>query len=519
MAIRRRTLLAAAPISVALLRTARAEGSSAGTLRVGMGAHDVGQLDPHRAVGTPDRVPVGWMFSGLVRFAPGAIDPAQIEPDLATNWDVSPDHKTWTFHLRRGVQFHAGYGELTADDVVFSLRRATSSKTSAFATDFAAFDTVDALDPLTVRITLKHPVPSLLGIVANYAGGYIVFQKAVEQRGDGFARAPVGTGPFAFHALAPNQSLDLVAHDAYFRGTPQLKAITYRFLPSNASRDLAFQSGEIDLVSGVQDQTWVNRMRRMPNVAVDVFEPGELSQLNLNVTAKPLDDIRVRQAIAYAVNRPELVRWKGGDIARAPESVIPIGYLGFSADNGLQQHDLDKARQLLRDAGYPNGLTIKMIHTQLPDMLATMQVVQAQLQKAGITLDLQLVEHPTYHQLIRKDLSPIVFYDAARFPLADVYLTQFFDSHSTVGTPTAVTNFSHCSVADREIEEARTETDSTKQLVLWAEAQRKIIADVCAVPLIETLQVWARTDRLHYGFPLKGSLSLGPLITEQTRFA
>ncbi len=516
--IRRRTLLAA-PASLALLRPAAAQGTPKTTLTVGMGAHDVGQLDPHRAVGTPDRVPVGWMFNGLVRFAPGTIDPARIEPDLATSWEASPDRKTWTFHLRRGVTFHAGYGELTADDVVFSLLRAANPKTSAFATDFAAFDTVEAPDPATVRITLKQAVPSLLGIVTNYAGGYIVCKRAVDERGEGFARAPVGSGPFAFRSLAPNQSLNLVAHDAYFRGAPKLKAIVYRFLPSDASRDLAFQSGELDLTSGVQDQTWINRMHRMPHVVVDVFEPGELSQLSLNVTAKPLDDIRVRQAIAYAVNRPELVQWKGRDVARMPESVIPIGYLGFTADNGLPQHDLAKARQLLSDAGYPHGLTIKMIHTQLPDMLATMQVVQAQLQKAGITLDLQLVEHPTYHQMIRKDLSPIVFYDAARFPVADIYLTQFFDSHSIVGTPTAVTNFSHCSVADQEIEAARTEPDAAKQLALWATAQRKIIADVCAVPLIETLQVWARTDRLAYGFDLKGSLSLGPLITEQTHFA
>ena len=516
--IRRRALLAAAPSTLALARAAWAQGTSKTTLTVGMGAHDVGQLDPHRAVGTPDRVPVGWMFNGLARFRPGTADPALIEPDLAESWEASPDKKTWTFHLRRGVAFHAGYGELTADDVAFSLKRAANPKTSAFASDFAAFDTIDAPDPATVRITLKHVVPSLLGIVSNYSGGYIVSEKAVAERGDGFTRAPIGTGPFAFQALAPNQSLDLVAHDGYFRGAPKLKKIVYRFLPSDASRDLAFQSGELDLTSGVQDQTWVNRMHRMPHVIVDVFEPGELSQLNLNVTVKPLDDIRVRQAIAYAVNRPELARWKGRDVSRMPQSVIPIGYLGFTADNGLPQHDLDKAKQLLSEAGYPNGLTIRMIHTQLPDMLATMQVVQAQLQKAGITLDLQIVEHPTYHQMIRKDLSPIVFYDAARFPVADIYLTQFFDSRSIVGTATAATNFSHCSVADAEIEAARVEPDAAKQLELWAAAQRKIIAAACAVPLIETLQVWARTDRLDYGFGLKGSLTLGPVITEQTRF-
>jgi peptide/nickel transport system substrate-binding protein len=151
-------------------------------------------------------------------------------------------------------------------------------------------------------------------------------------------------------------------------------------------------------------------------------------------------------------------------------------------------------------------------------MLSQMQVIQAQLKKAGIILDLQVVEHATFHQMIRQDLSSMVFYSAARFPVADVYLTQFFHSRSIVKTPTAVTNFSHCNAADAEIDAARTEPDEAKQIALWHEAQKKIVAQMCAVPLIETLQAWARHDDLDYGYDLKGSLSLGPLVTEATHF-
>jgi len=481
-------------------------------------SQDIGTLDPHMAVGTQDRIPVSWIFNGLVRFKPGTIDPAQIEPDLAESWEKSPDGLTWTFHLRRGVQFHAGFGEMTADDVVFSLKKAANAKTSAFSGDYAAFKNVEAVDPYTVRITLSQPVPSLLGLVANYSGGFIVSAKAVQQRGTDFARNPVGTGPFAFSSVTPNQDLEVVANDAYFRGKPQLRKVVYRFMPSTASRDLAFQTGELDVTDGQQDQRWVDRMRRLPNVVVDVMDPAELSQLYLNVTRKPLDDIRVRQAIAYAIDRPQLLRWRGTDVAREPHSVIPTGYLGYTTNNGLPAHDLAKAKQLLAEAGYPDGFTIKVIHTQNPDMLAAMQVVQAQLAQAGIKLDLQIVEHATYHQMIRQDLSPIVFYSAARFPVADTYLTQFFDSHSIVKTPTAVTNFSHCSVADHDIEAARTEQDPEKQSDEWADAQRKIIAEVCGVPLIETLQVWAHHSNFDYGFPQKGAMATGPLITEQSHF-
>ena len=407
---------------------------------------------------------------------------------------------------------------MTANDVVFSLEKAGKAATSAFSADYAQFAAVEAPDPYTVRITLKQPVPSLLGLVANYSGGFILSKKAFEERGEGFKRAPIGTGPFAFKSLAPSQSLELVAHDGYFRGKPRIGAISYRFMPSAASRDLAFASNEIELGNGVQDQKWVSRTKAVPHATVDVMDPAELSQLYLNVTTKPLDDIRVRQAIAYGVNRAELLRWRGADVAREPHSVIPSGYLGTTTDNGLLPYDPAKARALLAEAGYKDGVTVKMVMTQEPNSLALMQVVQAQLRRVGINVDMNVVEHATYHQMIRQDLSPLSFYAAARFPVADVYLTQFFDSRSTVKGPTAVTNFAHCSAADAEIRAARTEVDPAKQEADWAAAQRKVIAEVCAVPLIETLQVWAHHDDFDFGFPMKGSMSLGPMLTEASGY-
>ena len=245
------------------------------TLNVGIAAQDAGRLDPHFAVSTIDRIPVAWMFNALVRFPPGSMDPAKIEGDLAETWDTSADKKTWTFHLRHGVQFHGGYGELTAEDVIFSLKKAADPKTSAFSSELRAVENIEAPDPYTVKITLKEVVPSLLGTLVNYSQGFIVSKKAVEKLGEGFARAPIGTGPFAFASLTPNQSLELVANDAYFRGKPKLQKISYRFIPSDASRDLAFQAGELDLNYGRADQTWVNRTRQTPKTVVDIFEPAE----------------------------------------------------------------------------------------------------------------------------------------------------------------------------------------------------------------------------------------------------
>ena len=489
-------------------------------LNVGMAAIDAGRLDPHVSATTPDKVLFNWLFNGLVRMKQGTInpDPALMEGDLAESWKSSPDGKQWTFNLRKGVQCHHGYGEFTADDVVYSLARAGDPKRSSFSSDFKDFDKVEAVDKYTVQISLKNQVPSLLGLLINYQGGNMVCKKAAEEMGEKFTQKPIGTGPFMFGEYKAKESVTLLANPQYYRGKPKLEKIVYRYILSDASRDLAFTSGEIDLTYGKQDQTWVDRMKKEKDVIVDVFDPAELSVLYLNVTKAPLDNLRVRQAIAYAIDRNQIVQFKGKDIARAAQSIIPSGYLGQSADVPLLPYDPEKAKALLKEAGFPNGLTIHVIHTNLPGMLTMMTVVQAQLRKVGIILDLEVVEHATFHASIRKDMSPIVHYSAARFPIADTYLTQFYLGRSTVGTPTAVTNFSHCNDADAEIDAARVEPDSAKQKAQWKAAQQKLMAKVCGIPIYEQPQIWGRRATFDYGFPLKGSLSLGPVVDEGSHF-
>ena len=490
--------------------------AQAQTLRVAVPASDMGTLDPDRATATPDVNLVNWLFNGLVRIKPGQSDPEQIEPDLALSWTSSADKRDWTFRLRPNVQCQGNYGPLTADDVVFSLKRAAARETSSFFADYAPFDTVSALDPLTVHIVLKAPVPNLLSLLVPYHGGNILCRKAVQSLGAGFSRAPVGTGPFQVVEYRPQQYVRLAANPRYFRGAPKIKGILFRYMISDSSRDLAFQSGEIDMVNGKYDDLWLQRMKRLPNTAVAVIGLAELHSLYLNTAKKPLDDLRVRQAIAHAIDRNAMVQFRGSNLSKPATSVIPSGTMGY-VPLPLPQRDVAKAKQLLAQAGYPGGITLKVVQTTLPAMLATMQVVQAQLKQAGITLQLDLVDHATFHARIRQDLSPIVYYGAARFPIADVFLTQFFDSASSIGQPTAVTNFSHCHAADAEIRAARTEPDPGKQKALWAQAQEKIADAVCAVPMYEMGQPWAWKNKLVFATKVVGSPGLSPSIDETTR--
>ncbi len=493
-----------------------APASAQEALRIGLSDQDIPALDPHMSTKTGDKHAFSLIFSGLVRFKPGSMNPAQLEPDLATDWKVSPDGKVWTFNLRKGVKFHHGYGEFSADDVVYSLARAADPKRSTVSSDYASFDKVEAVNASTVRITLKTPVPSLLALVANYHGGNIVSKKAAEELGEGFKQKPVGTGPFMFQELKPKQSLTLVANKDYFRGAPKLAKVEFRFVPSLSSRELAFQNNELDMITGNREEAWVTRMSERKDTIVDVFEPGEMRTLHLNTTIKPLDDLRVRKAIAYALNRDDFIALAGKSVARVNWSVVPNGYLGQTDDVPKFAYDVTKAKALLKEAGYENGLKLSVIITKLDPLLKPMQVIQEQLRKVGITLDLAVVEHSAFHAQIRQNLSALVLYGAARFPIADVYLTQFYHSKSIVGTPTAVANFSHCGMADAEIDAAREETNGAKQLELWATAQRKLAENVCGIPLFEQLQVFARHKSVDYGYKLTGALSLGPLITEAT---
>lgn len=158
-------------------------------------------------------------------------------------------------------------------------------------------------------------------------------------------------------------------------------------------------------------------MKETPGAKVDIFDPAELTVVHINRNQKPFDDIRVRQAVAYAINPAQIAQFRGPEFTRVAKSVIPSNNLGLNPDPGLVQPDVDKAKALLAEAGFPNGLTVKMISSQMPSYATTDQLLQAQLAKAGIKLELEPVEHATWHQMIRKDLSPLVDYGAARFLL------------------------------------------------------------------------------------------------------
>ncbi|TMI84686.1 MAG: twin-arginine translocation signal domain-containing protein [Bacillati bacterium ANGP1] len=499
-------------------------------LRWGQSEADLGTADPHYAAATQDRVLVDLIFNGLLRFKPG--DGSTFEPDLALEFPkpvVIAGKQVWTFKLRKGVLWHPSDKvpsyELTSEDVAYSLGKSADRARSAYSALYGGM-TFHAPDPYTVSIVLDTAVsPNLFyPLVTNYAGGFIMSKRAVEAYGlDGVKTHPVGTGPFILRRYSPKEKVDLAPNPTYFRGRPKLDGIDYRYMADGFSRELGLRGGQLDGIAGTQDEAWVDKMQAVPKILVDIFGVGESTVLYFNQTIRPLSLKPVRQAIAYALNRDEFLALIGKKIAQkiyAPLAPFTIGALTEQevTSKGLDyKTSLEKARGLLAEAGMPGGFSVDLVTSELGIYKIHYESMQAQLSKIGITIRLRVVDHPSYHALIRKDANPIVIYVAFR-PTADIYLRSFYHSASTVVTGAHPdTNFAHYAGVDDLIDRARVETSAVRQVELWKEAQIKILQDMAAYPVSYANQVYARASGLDYGHALKSVLALYPGIDETTQ--
>lgn len=499
-------------------------------LRDGVPDDDITGLDPFFFLGTSGEPMARAIFEGLVRFNFGHVSPDLMEPALAESWDVSEDGKIWTFNLRRGVQFHRGFGELTAEDVKFSIDRHIDND-GRHAVDYVNVESIEVVDPYTVRFNLHNPDAFFLYTVGNFHGGYVVSKRAVEELGDdGFRVNPVGTGPFQFSEWISKEKVVLTRFEEYWRGSPILDAVEFIFMPDVNTRTLALQNGEIDTTSsGVDDEMWVNTLRSQ-GITVDVLGFDIPMMLHLNLTVEPLNDIRVRQALAHATNKEDFVAFHGASISRIQDSPLPPGMFGYT-DDGLPryEYDLDRARELLAEAGYPNGFHLGTVLSSVRELyLDPLQIIQGQWAEIGVTFDIQTAAHNEYQDLIRQDLSPIVGYPGPR-PTPHMILSQYLHSDSIVGKETAVTNFSHYGDVDADgdgeidsidalIDEAVTATSVERQLELYRQAQIEVMEDLPVIPLRVLAAVQARQPWVDLGHePYEGSYMNGYTYTELTR--
>jgi len=208
-------------------------------------------LDPHASVLGQVQAIVRFLYRGLTRFAikDGKVTTAEVEPDLAESWTMSEDGTVWTFKLRKGVQFHKGFGEMTAEDVKFSFERQIKrSKGMLFAQNLDVIKEITVVDPYTVQIALKSYDPVFLLRMVGYQHGYISSKKAAEQFGDQFGWNPVGTGPFSFDKHLPREKVIFKAHDPYYFGRPQIDEVHWFDVPEDATKLIGLEKGTFDIL-------------------------------------------------------------------------------------------------------------------------------------------------------------------------------------------------------------------------------------------------------------------------------
>lgn len=280
----------------------------------------------------------------------------EIVPCLAKSWE-QVDDKTVRFHLRDDVTFHNG-DKLTADDVVFTIQRATEKPSSAAI--FSAFDATNTkvVDDLTVDVATKQPFAAIFNYLTSTRGG-IVSKRAVEEMGDDqFGRQPVGTGPFMFDNWVSGTSITLKRNDNYWGEKPAYSTLTLKFITETANRALEIESGNADIVLD-PDTNDLDRLASTDGLKVVTGDSYGMSYIAFTMDDEVLSDVRVRQALSLALDIDSIVSAVYGNYATPSESVMPATVFAY-ASQGKHVYDVEQAKALLAEAGYANGLTLTL---------------------------------------------------------------------------------------------------------------------------------------------------------------
>ena len=464
--------LAATALSLALAFSGAAYAQTikdGGDLRAALsGEPDV--LDPATsAIYTGAQVYEG-IFSKLIDMDAAG----KLVPDLATEWSQT-DATTWTFKLVTNATFHNGE-KFTSADVKYSFERILDPKTaSAYAGLYAQIASVDASDPAVAVFHLKSAFgPFLTNLATN---GQIVNQKAIES-GDP-ARNPIGTGPFEFVEWVQGDHITVRKNPTYFKaGLPHLDQVTFKFLPVDQSRIDALSAGELDWADGIPLQQVAALASDARFTYVTSPVAGIPDFLTLNSRVAPFDNIKVRQAIALAINRDDIRKVAYLGTGEPGLTEVPTGSVWYDATGIFgAKTDIAAARQLLADAGFPNGLSVEYLGlSQYPELLKTGQVVREQLKQIGIDMTIKAV-----------DVS--VWYDAfvsGNFQITSAYQERTIDPdnfYSLVlksGGPINTSGYAN-PVVDALIDQAAASADQAERMDLYRQIRTITSSDAPVV--------------------------------------
>ena len=441
-------------------------------------------LDPQTVTATNDfRILVN-VFDGLVRFKRGTLE---VEPALATDWTVSDDQLTYTFNLREGVTFHDGT-PFDAEAVKFTFDRMLDPDHPQHGTGpfplaffFSMVEAVETPDRMTVTFQLKEPFAPFLSNLA-YPTGLIVSPSAVAESGQGFARAPVGTGAFRFAEWTPDEAVTLARNPDYWDGAPSMETVVFRPIPDAAARASDMLSGGIDIMAEVPPAS-LAAFRDNPNFVVHEETGPHLWFLILNTREGPFSDKRVRQAVNYAIDKESLIEdvLQGtADIAAGP---IPPAF-DWANDGSVQPypHDPEKARELIRQAGVEGAsLTFYVAEggSGMLDPVAMAEAIQADLKAVGLNARIETYEWNTFLSNVNPGLAGKADMAEMAWMTNDPDTLPFLALRSDAMPETGGFNAGYYAntEVDRLLAEARRTTDPAARGALYNQVQAIIHED------------------------------------------
>jgi peptide/nickel transport system substrate-binding protein len=394
-----------------------------------------------------------------------------VAPGLAQRWDI-PDPLTYIFHLHHGVKFHDGR-PLNARDVKWTFDSLLQGKIrSAKASVYQFVDHIDATDDFTVVFHLKEPFATLLWNLSDGAMGIVPYGS-----GDEISRKPIGSGPFRFISAEPDKEVVLALNNEYWGEKAHLQNVRFIVVPDTTTRALELRKGSADIAINALTSDMVLSLEHDPNLAV-MHAPGTVvAYLAFNLRDPLLKDERVRQAVAYAIDRRPFLEYLLRGFARPANSVLPPESWAYNGDVPAYNHDPARARQLLEQAGYPevNGvrfhLTMKSSTEESTRLMAA--VLQQQLRQVGIALDIRTYEFATFFSDVTHGLfqlyslrwiggneDPDIFeyiFHSSKFPPNGANRGYFADPR-----------------IDALVDQARRELDQNTRKQLYAEIQRTL---------------------------------------------
>ena len=424
---------------------------------------DVTSLDPHQGKETPAVEVTCQIFDTLVVVNP---ETNEIEPQIAESWE-QVDELTYVFKIRQGIKFHDG-SDLTAEDVKFSLDRAINSAAVSYIVDF--IDTVTVDDEYTVTVKTKAPyAPALRNLAIPFAA--IVPKAVVEADEAAFILNPVGSGPYQFVEWKQNDHVTLKAFDDYYAGKPATENLIMKVIPETSQRSIALETGEIDLA---YDMAVNDVVKLKDSTELTVYEIPSLTcwYISMNMNKEPFNNPLVREALSYAIDRQLIIDTINAGSGQPADAIIAPGVFGYYS-TGVREYDPEKAKELLAEAGYPDGFETSLWVNDNQSRIEMCQAIQNMFQQIGVECAVEVLEFGSYISRTTNGEHDMAYFGWTTSS-ADADYSYYSLEHSTQQGAAGNRSFIADPEVDALIEEARTNSDEATRTELYKELAIKL---------------------------------------------